>query len=54
VEVNFGDDINDIRGSVLVVTPSTPVPEPGTYMLVLAGLLVFAACRNKRRASLGD
>src|SRR5947209_6776050 len=28
VEVNFGDDVNDIRGSVLVVTPTTMTPEP--------------------------
>jgi len=40
VEVDFGDDVNDIRGSVLVVTPTNPIPEPGTYMLVLAGLLL--------------
>ena len=47
VEVNFGDDVNDIRGSVLVVTPAIPTPEPGTYM-VLGGLLCLAACRRKR------
>jgi hypothetical protein len=51
VEVNFGDDINDIRGSVLVVTPSTSTPEPETYMLVLAGLLGFIARRRKRQAA---
>ena len=50
VEVNFGDDVNDIRGSVLVVTPTNPIPEPGTY-LVLAGLLVFVArCRKGKPA----
>jgi hypothetical protein len=51
VEVNFGDDVNDIRGSVLVVTPTNPVPEPGTYMLAIAGLLGFLALRRKRPAA---
>lgn len=51
VEVSFGDDVNDIRGSVLVVTPSVPTPEPETYMLVLAGLLGFVARRYKRQAA---
>ena len=50
VEVNFGDDVNDIRGSVLVVTPSNPVPEPKTYALVLAGLLSVVALRRKRQS----
>ena len=52
LEVNFGDDVNDIRGSVLVVTPSNPTPEPETYMLVLVGsLLVFIArCRRRQAA----
>ena len=36
VEVNFGDDVNDIRGSVFVVT--TPVPEPSSWAMLLAGL----------------
>jgi PEP-CTERM motif len=51
VEVDFGDDVNDIRGSVLVVPPSdvtTATPEPATCMLVLAGLMGFAARRKKR------
>lgn len=48
VEVNFGDDVNDIRGSVLVVTPNA-VPEPETCVLVLAGLLILAGFRRKRR-----
>jgi PEP-CTERM motif len=45
VEVNFGDDVNDIRGSVVVVT----APEPETYsmMLVGLGLLGFTAIRRK-------
>ena len=51
VEVNFGDDVNDIRGSVLLVTqvPPADVPEPGTYMLVLTGLLGVAARRARAR-----
>ena len=35
VEINFGDDINDIRGSVLVITP---VPEPSTWLMMLLGV----------------
>ena len=54
VEVNFGDDINDIRGSVLLVTPATPgpspAPEPGTCLVVFAGLTGFVARRRKRQA----
>jgi hypothetical protein len=47
VEVNFGDDINDIRGSVLLVTPADTVPEPATYMLVLGGLLCAVARKRQ-------
>jgi hypothetical protein len=45
LEVNFGDDVNDIRGSVLPA-----IPEPATYsmMLVGLGLLGFIAIRAKR------
>jgi hypothetical protein len=53
VEVNFGDDVNDIRGSVLVVTQATTTttttPEPQTYMMILlGGLLAFVGHRRKR------
>ena len=50
VEVNFGDDANDIRGSVLVV-PSQ-VPEPSVWAMLLIG---FAAVGFKahRRTSNG-
>jgi hypothetical protein len=49
VEVDFGDDVNDIRGSVLVVTPTTTTtPEPESYLLVLAGLLLVIASRKKQ------
>lgn len=57
VEVDFGDDVNDIRGSVLVVTPSNPptpsnlTPEPGTYVLALTGLLLVVAGRRKQAAA---
>ena len=49
LEVNFGDDINDIRGSVLVVT--TPVPEPSSWAMLLAGLgwLGFVVYRRSGR-----
>jgi hypothetical protein len=50
VEINFGDDINDIRGSVLVVTPTNPIPEPKNYALALAGLLGIVACSRKLKA----
>jgi hypothetical protein len=49
VELDFGDDVNDIRGSVLLVTPdlttTTTTPEPGTYM-VFAGLLALVGLRR--------
>ena len=58
VEVDFGDDVNDIRGSVLVVPPNgpavpptdptNPTPEPATCVLVSAGLLLgLGAYRRK-------
>ena len=44
VEINFGDNITDIKGSVLVV------PEPGTSAMVLVGLglLGFGGRRRDR------
>lgn len=47
VEVNFGDDVNDIKGSVQVV------PEPASYILMLVGLgsLGFIAIRKKLQAA---
>jgi hypothetical protein len=50
VEVNFGDDINDIRGSVLLVSPAptVPTPEPATYLLMLGGLLAVFVHLRKR------
>ena len=51
VEVNFGDDINDIRGSVLVVT--TPIPEPSSGAMLLAGLagVGFVAFRRLKKGA---
>lgn len=48
LEVNFGDDINDIRGSVLVVTPA--VPEASTWAMMLAGFAGMAAAARRRVA----
>jgi len=48
VEVDFGDDVNDIRGSVVVVQAPTTAPEPATYLLASTGLLlVFLGRRGK-------
>ena len=51
VEVNFGDDVNDIRGSVLVVT--TPIPEPSSGAMLLAGLagVGFVAFRRLKKGA---
>ena len=47
VEINFGDDINDIRGSFVVV----PEPESDAMLLVGLGLLGFIAIRRKLQAA---
>ncbi len=48
LEVNFGDDLNDIRGSVIVVSP---VPEPSSWALMVGGLggMGLYASRRRRR-----
>jgi hypothetical protein len=46
LEVNFGDDVNDIRGSVIVLSP---VPEPSSGALLLAGCITTAAWRLRQR-----
>jgi hypothetical protein len=53
VEVNFGDDVNNIRGTVLLVTnlTLTSTPEPQAYMLALSGLLCLVPFLRKRRAA---
>jgi hypothetical protein len=54
LEVNFGDDVNDIRGRAipLVVTPPivNQVPEPSTWAMMLVGLSAFGfgALRRKK------
>jgi hypothetical protein len=54
LEINFGDDINDIRGKAipLVVTPPVvnQVPEPSTWAMMLVGLSAFGfgALRRKK------
>lgn len=50
LEINFGDDINDIRGSVLVVNPADPLqtPEPATYLLTAGALLIGFGTIRKR------
>jgi hypothetical protein len=47
VQINFGDDINDIQGTFLVVT--TPVPEPESYAMLLAGLGLIGCVARRRQ-----
>ena len=46
LEVNFGDDVNDIRGSVVVVTPA--VPEPSTWAMMVLGFAAVALLKRWR------
>jgi PEP-CTERM motif len=48
LEVNFGDDVNDIRGSVV---PVVPEPATNSLMLVGIGLMGFIAIRRKLQAA---
>jgi hypothetical protein len=53
VEVNFGDDVNDIRGSVLVVPPlvaPATTPEPASYALLLTGMGFVSLARKLKRS----
>lgn len=51
VEIDFGDDINDIRGKALNVLDVTTVPEPGTYGLMLVGLGLLAVARQRKQTA---
>ncbi len=46
VEVDFGDDINDIRGSTRVLQA---VPEPSTYATLVAGLAGLGLMIRRRK-----
>jgi hypothetical protein len=50
VEVNFGDDVNDIRGSVLLVNAlvTTPVPEPAEWLMMLVGMAALGFGPRRR------
>ena len=50
VEVQFGDDVNDIRGSVVVVQP-TVVPVPASIALLLSGLGAVGGIARRRSGS---
>ena len=58
VEVNFGDDLNDIRGSVLLVAPIpapvTPVPEPATWAMMLIGLAWIGFTQRRVKPGAAD
>ena len=49
LEINFGDDVNDIRGQSVVLT--TPVPEPAEWLMMLAGLGCMLGMARRRRAA---
>lgn len=46
-------DANLISGHFLQTNPATAVPEPGSAMLVMVGLVVMGASRRRRRRLLG-
>ena len=48
VRVDFGEDINDIRGSVLLVQAVPAVPEPSGWALMLAGCSVIGVFMRRR------
>ena len=50
VQLNAFDDINHIRGEVLLITLTTPVPEPESWVLMLAGIAGLGMYKSQRRA----
>lgn len=48
VRVDFGEDINDIRGSVLLVQAVPAVPEPSSWALMLGGLGLIGGFMQRR------
>lgn len=48
VRVDFGEDVNDIRGSVLLVQAVPAVPEPSTWALMLGGLGLIGGFMQRR------
>lgn len=51
VQVDFGEDLSNIQSQVLLVDPviTTPVPEPETWALLLAGLCGLRTVADRRR-----
>lgn len=55
VQIDFGEDINDIRAPVLVVTPNSipAVPEPSSWAMMLAGMGALGFVTSRRRKNAG-
>lgn len=50
VQVNFAEDVNNIRGEVLLFAPVTPVPESSTWALFLVGIAGLGVFKMRRCA----
>ena len=48
VQVDFGEDLNDIRSDVLLFGPAQPVPEPSSWALWLAGFALVGLRASRR------
>ena len=48
VQIDFGEDLNDIRSEVLLFNQVTPVPEPSTWILLMGGLAVLGLRAARR------